>query len=200
MADHGPRIVMGLDHNSEYTGKPVLQAKMGFAHLAPQPALAWMWTAGQGSPSLGDIAVFTNWPGRSAPRAPSAISYSKTSGARQWGYSISKDSQVMRWTELELEPRTTVRELEALRRLVEGLDLINELRANEDAAITNDIPRHIARDAGDMVREYLGQVAREWRGCMGQYILDYVPLDIVITHPAVRFPFYRVLKNAGPHP
>jgi hypothetical protein len=97
----------------------------------------------------------------------------------------------MRWTKLELEPRTTVRELEVLRELVNGLDLINELRADKNAANTNNIPRHISKDAGDIVRDYLSKVAREWYLYMkglGRYTLDTVPLDIIITHPAVRLP------------
>lgn len=109
----------------------------------------------------------------------------------------------MRWTKLELEPRTTVRELEVLRDLVKGLDLVNELRANENAANTNDIPRHISRDSGGIVMDYLSEVAREWYQYIksqGQHTLDHVPLDIVVTHPAVRFPFCRVLEYFDSHP
>jgi hypothetical protein len=148
---------------------------------------------------LNDLTVFRNWPGTNAQKVPSAYSYSRTSverKCRQWGYSIDDDSQVMRWTKLELEPRTTVKELEVLRELLKGLDLVNKLRANDNAASTNDIPQHISRDAGDIVREYLGKVAKEWylyiRG-QGKYTLDTVPLDIVVTHPAVSFPFRRGL-------
>jgi hypothetical protein len=104
---------------------------------------------------------------------------------------MDDDSEVMRWTKLELEPRTTVRELEVLRELVKGLDLVHELRANENAANTSDIPRHLSKDAGDVVRDYLGKVAKEWFLYMrsqGKHTLTSVPLDIVITHPAVRSP------------
>jgi hypothetical protein len=141
---------------------------------------------------LNDVTVFRNWPEANAKKVPSEYSYSKTSvekRCRQWGYSIDDESQVMRWTKLELEPRTTVRELEVLRELVKGLDLVNELRANENAANTNDIPRHISRDAGDIVRDYLLEVAREWYlyiKSQSRHTLDTVPLDIVVTHPAVR--------------
>jgi hypothetical protein len=147
-----------------------------------------------------------NWPGKNAQKVPSTYSYSKTSSekrCKQWGYSISDDAQVMQWTKLELEPRTTVRELEALRELVRGLDLLKELRANENAANTNDIPRHISRDAGDIIRDYLGNVAKEWYQYMrsqGQHTLSSVPLDIVITHPAVRILLYRVLEYSDSHP
>lgn len=108
----------------------------------------------------------------------------------------------MQWTKLELEPRTIVRELEVLRDLLKGLDLLKELRTNEDAAIKNDVPRYLPKDAGDVVREYLGKVAREWYEHMraqGRYILDNVPIDIVLTHPAVNFPFCRVLECSDSH-
>lgn len=159
------------------------------------------------------VNVFLDWPnGRGAakgkkrvPKVPSAYSYSKTPATgqyRQWGYSISDDSNVMQWTKLELEPRTIVRELEVLRDLLKGLDLLKELRTNEDAAIKNDVPRYLPKDAGDVVREYLGKVAREWYEHMraqGRYILDNVPIDIVLTHPAVNFPFWRVLECFDSH-
>ena len=162
---------------------------------------------------MDKMNVFMDWPdGRATAntrkvvrKVPSAYSYSKTSGTgecRQWGYSISDDSDVMQWTKLELEPRTTVRELEVLRELVKGLDLLKELRANKDAAVKNDIPRHLPKDAGDVVREYLGKVVREWyehMKALGRHILDQVPIDVVLTHPAVNMPFWRVLECSDSH-
>jgi hypothetical protein len=109
----------------------------------------------------------------------------------------------MRWTKLELEPRTTVKELDVLRDLMQGLDLINELRTNENAANTNEIPRHLARDSGDIVMDYLSEIAREWyRFIQSQAlnVLNNVPIDIVITHPAVGCPSSRVLECCGSHP
>ncbi|KAI9777865.1 MAG: hypothetical protein M1839_008542 [Geoglossum umbratile] len=91
----------------------------------------------------------------------------------------------MRGTKLELEPRTTLKELDILRELVKGLDLISELRANEDAAILGDVPRHIPKTSGEIISDYLACVSKEWyryiRG-QGEHTLDQVPLDIVITH------------------
>lgn len=161
-----------------------------------------MQTKGAVRPTYDEIIVFMDWPNgkgvvqgtKSVPKVPSLYSFSKTSTSgecRQWGYSISDDSNVMQWTKLELEPRTTLKELKVLRDLVQGLDLLKELRVKEDAAINNDIPRYLPKDAGDVVREYLGKVAREWYQYMranGKHTLDSVPLDIVITHPAVNFP------------
>jgi hypothetical protein len=150
-----------------------------------------MQTTGQDHPSAEEIIVFRAWPGKEALKVPSAFSYSRTSSERrckQWGYSIDDNSQVMRWTKLELEPRTAINELDVLRELTKGLDLIRELQNNEDAGIMNEIPRHIARDSGDLVKDYLSKVTREWYQYMrskGKHTLENVPLDIVITHPAV---------------
>lgn len=135
---------------------------------------------------------------QNAPKVPSVYSYSSSSAAgeyRQWGYSISEDSNVIQWTKMELEPRAIVKELRVLRDLVQGLDLLNELRATRDLAINNDIPRYLPKDAWDVVREYLGKIAKEWYHYMrvnGRYTLENVPLDITITHPAVNLPFWRV--------
>ena len=80
--------------------------------------------------------------------------------------------------------------------------MLKELRANKDAAITNEIPRYLPKDAEDVVRDYLAKVAREWYKFMqawGRHILVQVPIDIVITYPAVNFPFWRVLKCSNSH-
>lgn len=165
--------------------------------------------------------VFDRWPGRGKgtaqettqdttstkiiPKVPSTYSYSKASTAgeyRQWGYSICDDSDVVQWTKLELEPRTTFRELEVLRELVKGLDLLNDLRASKDAAIKNDVPRFLPKESCDIVRDYLGKVAREWYSYMSDQpisVLKSVPIDIVLTHPAVNSPFWRVFKFSDSH-
>lgn len=100
---------------------------------------------------------------------------------------MDENSQVMQWTKLELEPLTTVKELGILRDLVGGLDRMNKLRADESASL-NSIPRHISKDAEEVVKDYLGKVSREWYTYIkqqGKHTLDSVPIDIVISHPAV---------------
>ncbi|KAF4625147.1 hypothetical protein G7Y89_g13022 [Cudoniella acicularis] len=168
----GSRILLGIDYGTTYTG------------------LAWIQTDGQNSPSLSDITVYRSWPEKDAQKVPSSFSYSRTSAAkrcRQWGYSIDDESEVLRWTKLELEPRTAEQELGVVRELMKGLDLISKLRVNEDAAATSDIPHHISKSSEDVVRDYMTKIAREWYQHMrsvGRYTLENVPLDIVITHPA----------------
>jgi hypothetical protein len=168
----GPRIILGLDYGTTNTG------------------LAWAQTDGQKSLTPADVIVFRDWPGRDEKIVLSAISYSSGSSAkkcRQWGWSIDDNSKVLRWTKLEFEHRTIGEELEVLRELIKGLDLVKELQENEDAAIMNNVPRHISKSAEDIVRDYLGKVSREWYQYMtrkGKYTLKNVSLDIVLTHPA----------------
>ena len=156
--------------------------------------LAWLQTTGQDNPSVNDIKVLRTWPTKEAKKVPSAYSYSPSAkGRKQWGYSIDDDSLVMRWTKLELEHkhRTATKELDDLGKLINGLNLINELWGDENAGVTNNVPRHLGKNAGDVVGDYLGKVAKEWYVYMkkrGRNILSNVPLDIVITHPAVSCP------------
>jgi hypothetical protein len=52
----------------------------------------------------------------------------------------------------------------------------------------NDISRHITKSAEDVIRDYLGKVWREWYQYMtskGRYTFKNVPLDIILTHPAI---------------
>lgn len=203
--DHGisqeSRIVLGIDYGTTYTGEPThgegkrcRSSRLTMSSIG----LAWMQTKAGENESLDDLTVFINWPEKDAQKVPSEFSYSRSIGKKQqWGYSMSADADVIKWTKLELESRTTVRELEVLRELVKGLDLVNKLRGNENAALTNDIPRHLSRSAEDVVRDYLCKVSREWhRFIKGQaeLVLDTVPLDIVLTHPAVYAPFSSVLE------
>ena len=163
------------------------------------PGLAWIQQKpDENNPSLDSVNLYQTWPEKASQKVPSAISYSNTErGRRQWGHSIDDGSQVMRWTKLDIDSRTTVRELEVLRELMKGLELVKKLHANGNTANTNEVPRHITKDSGDVVRDYLTKVAREWYQYMrsqGRYTLDRVPLDIVITPPAVCYLFPVCLK------
>ena len=131
--------------------------------------------------------VLTNWPQKEASKVPSVISYSPSSKrCKQWGYSIDDDSMVLRWTKLELRPRHTIKELAVLRELLKGLKLVKELQDQDD--LERGIPVHVTTKAKGVIRDFIGYIGRYWRENMisnGKFVLDEVPLDIVITHPAV---------------
>jgi len=150
--------------------------------------IAWsQQKSNESSLSIDGPHVLTNWPHKEASKVPSAMSYSSSpQRCKQWGYSIDDDSTVLRWTKLELKPRSTAKELTVLRELLKGLELVRELQEQDD--LTMEIPTHVTRNAKGVVRDFMGYVARFWRDTMisnGKFALDEVPLDIVITHPAV---------------
>ena len=132
--------------------------------------------------------MFREWPPtRDAFKVPSAKSYSRTKmGNRQWGFSIDDDSMVFTWTKLELKPRPAAKELAILMTLMEGLDLLRRL--NEDDDLAEHVPIHITRDTAGIIRDFFRDIAKEWGKHMndtGRFILHNVPLDIVMTYPAV---------------
>ena len=160
-----------------------------------------MQNDGQQTPSLSDLHVFKNWPGSQAPKVPSLISYTRSpinDRYEQWGFSIAANSKVMQRTKLELPPRTTVRELHVLRELVKGLNLVNGLQSNDDAEGSCEIPRHLSKDSGDIVMDYLSKVSEEWylhMKSIGKNTLNNVPLEIVLTHPAVSSSIRNTCKH-----
>jgi hypothetical protein len=162
-----------------------------------------MQSDGKTSNTIEDLVEYTHWPEERGPKVPSAFSYSDTKGphhCKQWGHDIDDDSKVMQWTKLELEPKATVKELEILRDLLKGLNLVNECRADE----SKEIPQYLTRDSGDIVRDYLLKISRHWLDFMedaGQFTLDTdrVPLDIIVTHPAVRRLIFRQTSCASAH-
>jgi len=123
---------------------------------------------------------------------PSVISYSPTEqGCTQWGFDIDNGSDVLQWTKLELEPRERLKELDILNDLMQGFGLIRKLHAGE-SAIT---PDQISKSSEDVVRDYMCYVLSHYHDLMsasdstlqgsGRNVLTEVPLDVVITHPAV---------------
>lgn len=136
--------------------------------------------------------ALTNWPEKEAGKVPSLISYSPAPrGHEQWGFSIDDDSIVLRWTKLELRPRSTSKELIVLRELLKGLQLVQQLQEQDD--LEQPIPTHVTRNARGVVRDFFEYIGRYWRGNLkkgGKFALDEVPLDIVLTHPAVWSPFF----------
>lgn len=189
-----PRIVLAIDYGTTFTGTILLtsfpqstRSKSSFS-----PGLAWMQTTGDSVPEFSDLNLFRQWPDKNEVKVPSEVSYSLTSGNddhvyRQWGYSIDVRSKVLRWTKLELvRNRSPLEELEILRELMDGLSEINEL--HDDVNEITHVPRHLSKTTEDIIEFYLGHVAREWSShitAQGMYILNRVPVDIVVTHPAV---------------
>jgi hypothetical protein len=145
------------------------------------------------------ITVFERWPGNIDERGmaeaihrkvPSKISYSETlNGQKQWGYSMDIGSTILEWTKLELMPHSPAKQLEVLRELLDGLNLLKGFQQHDE--LENEVPKHFIKNAVDVIQDYLYRVATEWHGHMraeGRGTLHELDLDIVITHPIVRLP------------
>lgn len=152
-----------------------------------------MQTDGEGPPEFSDLNLFVDWPGKNEVKVPSEVSYSLTTGEahnrdyRQWGYSIDGKSKVLRWTKLELvKDHSPLEELKTLGELIDGLAAFNNLYA--ESLETAEVPRHLSKTTKDIIEFYLSHVAREWITFVkgeAKHVLDRVPVDIVVTHPAV---------------
>ena len=145
-----------------------------------------------GELNWNNLFLYRQWPEMDTKKVPSAYSYSPSTSARrrkQWGHDIDDESEVMRWTKLQLQPRTPTEEIRLLQDLTSGLQLVRQMQADGQAMIQNRVPRHLSRTAREVVRDYLDEVARQWRTHMttgSRVVFESVPLDIVVTHPAVR--------------
>lgn len=86
-----------------------------------------------------------------------------------------------------------------LEELAKGLDYVNELRSRATSARNQKIPQHLGKSEEDVVRDYLSHLADQWYEMMqvGAQTLNVVPLDIVITHPAVSHKFYMFNMEAN---
>jgi hypothetical protein len=67
-----------------------------------------------------------------------------------------------------------------------GLRLLD---LSEDQVIQNNIPRHLAKEPEDIVKDYLDMIAEktleEISSTIGRKVFQF-PIDMVVTHPAVR--------------
>ncbi len=135
------------------------------------------------------IRVITSWKKNISDKVPSDFSYSPTeNGTEQWGYDIDDESHVLKWTKLSLEDTgNRGQELESLAKLLWEM---RTLDLSDEEAIKNNIPEHLVKEPEDIVRDYLHQVAEktwdEITSVVGRHVPDKIPIDLVVTHPAVR--------------
>ena len=145
--------------------------------------------------TLKSVKLFKEWPKKSSQKVPSAISYSPTkNGCRQWGFDIDNESDVLQWTKLELEPKNISKELDILKNLMQGLELVQKLHEGS----SKGAPKQISKSSEDVVRDYLLYVMEHFYDSMtsGQLSLEghgantfkEVPVDVIFTHPSVGFP------------
>jgi molecular chaperone DnaK (HSP70) len=179
-----PLIILGLDYGTTNTGVFSCRSSSHQILIDDRVGLAWAEFDGSNKLTIDDVKIFIEWPIKKNRIVPSEISYSRGKGAKQWGWSIDNDSKVLKWTKLEFEPKTTAKEFDVVRQLIKGLDDMDRLRKNT----AEQVPRDMSKSAEDIVRDYIGKVAREWYIYINSerpQLLRGVPLDIVLTYPAV---------------
>ncbi|KAK4225635.1 hypothetical protein QBC38DRAFT_482384 [Podospora fimiseda] len=164
-----PRFVLSVDYGTTYTG------------------VAWIMDQDRAlGPRLDDIHVVQHWPGEhgSAHKVPSVFTYSASSG-QDWGYGIGNSAYVIRWTKLRLEEPSR---LDALKIFKSTLRESDKLQFGPHKPHT-EVPRHIIRTPADVVNDYLKEVLYETRRDIERQIdpriLRQLPMDVIITHPAV---------------
>lgn len=152
--------------------------------------MAWAQQANGSSKIHYGLRVLPEWPdAREERKVPSQISYAATSsGKKQWGFSIEPGSNVFGWTKMELMPQSPAKELLVLCRLLEGQKLIQDLHSVDRFPLA--VPRHLIKDAGEVIEDFLSRVARQWHSYMtkeGNVALEEIVLDVIVTFPAVLF-------------
>lgn len=140
--------------------------------------------------SLSDeIRVVHSWPpNQTSDKVPSQHSYSNTpKGCQQWGYDIDDNSLVLKRTKIQLEEvRSRHSELRTLSEMLYQLRLLDLSQAT---VRKKGIPKHLAKEPEDIVKDYLDQIAertlREITDRVGRHVPSKIPIDMVVTHPAV---------------
>jgi hypothetical protein len=131
---------------------------------------------------------------------PSLVSYSRTPNVRkQFGHDIDDQSEVVKWTKLDLDPKPATDHLRQLENTTKGLKLVQALYRDKPA-LERDIPYHISKDTTEIVRHFLEQVVRAWKDQIKESAdgaLGVIPIDIVVTHPAVSLATDQILYLVG---
>lgn len=154
------------------------------------PGVAWTLTNGRDTPKLDDVKTVMVWPsGVTEAKVPSTYTYSSTPGPR-WGHKISSKALVIRWTKLELEPPSLEKALENLKQTVsEAKQLSFQTGPN---VRHRQVPHHLYHSSEDIVTAYLTEIIAVTRRDIqankdsGSFTFSDTPIDLVITHPAVR--------------
>jgi hypothetical protein len=105
----------------------------------------------------------------------------------------------MVWTKLDLEQtKNRTQELAILCEIFYDVALMD---FNDEAVINNDIPRHLAKEAEDIVRDYLDEIAEttcdEITSTLGHHVPERIPIDLIVTHPAVSLVLSFSLSLSG---
>ena len=119
---------------------------------------------------------------------PSVISYSPSAaGKRQWGSEIDNDaSWASHWVKLDLLKQTPLQELSVLKRSLHNLKDLQRHTSNDHRGYKT--PHHLTKSPEEIVQDFLYFIAEHYYRTVkaeSQHLLTSLPIDMVLTHPAV---------------
>jgi len=152
---------------------------------------------------LNEIDIVYDWgPDMlNTDKVPSVISYSPASEAReqQWGLSLSPDAVAMVHTKLELDVRGTSEELDLVLEALDGMRNLHFQNIQASGSLphyTWKRPESIAQDYLTKVYDAFAEVLYERLQGFPDELKALMPVDIVVTVPAVCHPIALYLKAA----
>jgi hypothetical protein len=148
--------------------------------------------AGNGDSPI-ELQVFTQWPGFSGQKVKSLVSYSESKTHRkQFGNDIDDNSEIVKWTKLDLDPKLLNDHLKQVHSATKGLDriksLVQSISRNGQEMLDLDIPLHITKNTTEIIEYFFEKALAAWKAhiqARADGLLGVVPIDIVVTHPAV---------------
>lgn len=155
--------------------------------------LAGFCYAVAGTGDQNDFFLIEQWPTRpnassaGSQKVPSRISYSPApNGEHQWGFDIAPGSLEIMWTKLELDDQKIYEELSMILRALDAMkDFDPAVIESEDG-----LPSYPAQDPVDIAADYLRYVREYVRDHpprnLSTALLSTLPIDLVVTVPAVR--------------
>lgn len=143
-----------------------------------------------------DIQGVTTWPqDKNEVKVPSAISYAAGPGGElQWGLDISTETPRLTLTKLQLEHQERLEELKNVLKAVRGMELLDLSRVDQ----SNGLALSYSKDPEDIVVDYLTGIREHLVPFIQNLIpaawLTSVPIDLIVTVPAVSTPFFQPTK------
>lgn len=138
------------------------------------------------NPYLSEVRIVDNWDGDISEKIPSQYTFSQATP--QWG-NIKHADYVIRLSKLKFQPS---KRLAALQDLREAMKDIRRVEARSRSQVDEQYPLHLAKSAPEIVTTYLTKVVENARAQIeladpnNPRRLKENPIDLVITHPAVR--------------
>ncbi|KAF2461821.1 hypothetical protein BDY21DRAFT_329742 [Lineolata rhizophorae] len=173
------RVVIAIDYGTTYTGIAFFPMTVNTVRLlVDEIRFVGSWpsaAAGNGRSNLNES--------KEEFKVPSDISYAAAkNAAKQWGFDICPGSPVVRHAKLEFEPQQRLEELRMILTVLEGTKNL-DLQAIRNAQ--DGIVAFPARDATQVVADYLLRVREHAAEQAKQWFQATVPIDLVITVPTV---------------